>query len=207
MFDRMMSGLTALGFVGFVLLLGWLIFAPADISGAGSLGSKLGSFIEGVVYSRTDADEAYEQRLAEAVAEVERVNQAYTNLFGAYANAVNTAYAMESRLFDRQAETISSTHFVGKIGANVADLVCMMYGASPSAQIDPSLRHYGQNACQSEENIREGLVKDYAVLLTKHRSTLPKDMIAGIPLPDQLLSDEFKASSKRYQVSSDDSGS
>ncbi|MEL6362741.1 MAG: hypothetical protein AAFR21_16830 [Pseudomonadota bacterium] len=144
---------------------------------------------------RTETSATYEHEMRLAVAEVERVTNAYNQLWQTYNKAVGTAINWETKLVDRQIETIRGTQWVPQIITNIASIGCVM---KPAAQDAESAAAYNE-ACKYSQETREDMVSQYSDILPRYRTNMTQEMIESFPPPAELLSDEFERVADKYR--------
>ena len=181
------------GFIAMLIL--WEIATPPKLSIVVAAYETLGYGNARATEIRTEASAKFEHEMRMAVAEVDRVTNAYNGLWQLYTTAVRTSIARETTLFDRQIETIRGSQWVPQFLTNFAALGCALEGMAQDAESASTMR----GACQQSEEWREEMVAQYADIIPRHRTNMTQEMIEQFPPPAEILSPEFERVAAKYR--------
>ena len=123
-----------------------------------------------------------EQVLQIAVAEIERRTLAYQSLWQANTQILELAYRMDDRVLQEQLNAVKGTYAGTTFNTNVADISCGI----GSVLGDPNL----QQGCNYAKNQRNKMAQELKSVAENHRSSIPKDILNGLPKPEDLGLDE-----------------
>jgi hypothetical protein len=186
---RSMFNIPLLG-LGVIFLLIYELTVPDDASLMLKVARRIGTYEAKILNTTLRQEADYQYAIKTAMDEVERLTQAYSILYSMNAEIAKTAYQMEAQLFQQQLISLDSAQTIDKVGTNLAGIACLMskfgggYGTS--------------SACRTQEAMQDNLLARQKELLTKHRSQIPKNIIEGLPQPQQLLSPEFRKLAEKY---------
>ncbi len=142
------------------------------------INERLGEGQKAVIEAAAPTEAWKEQMFQQAVAEIERVNIAYQNLWQANSQIMVIAYQMEDKVLQSQMDVIKDTYGAAKFNTNIADLGCAVNAFIP----DPTLKQ----ACRYAQEQRTKMARDLKNLAEQHRSLIPKDILQGLPKPEDL---------------------
>lgn len=125
----------------------------------------------------------YEPKLRLATQSVDRLSRAYEAIFNSYGDLAREAYRIEGDLIRLQSRQISNTQFIDVIAGNIASIGC--YAERYSGDYA-----YG-GACDAADNIRRDIAGAYVDPLQSQRTVLPERLLAGFPMPRDLLEEDF----------------
>lgn len=163
------------------LLLTYEITSPPEQSIWVAVQERLGEGEKAGIEATAPTEAWKEQMLQLAVAEIERVNNAYQALWQANSQIMVIAYQMEDKVLQSQIELIKGTYGATQFNANVADMGC----AVGSLLGDPSLKA----GCDYAEQQRIKMAREIKEITQAHRSTIPQSIIENLPKPEDLKID------------------
>lgn len=177
------------------LLIIWELATPMKLSAVANLYETLGYGHAKAIEIRTEAEAKYEHEMRLAVAEVERVSNAYNGLWQTYNNAIGATVGWEGQLLKQQVDTIRGSQWVPQIMTNLAAFGCVLNGLAE----DPADKAALNGACIQSEVWREDMVAQYADLIPQHRTNMTQEMIESFPPPAEILSPEFQRVAAKYR--------
>jgi hypothetical protein len=140
---------------------------------------------EKVTIETKAATEAWKEQLFQlSVAEIERVNIAYQNLWQANSQIMVIAYQMDDKVLQSQIELVKSTYTMDSVGVNIGSAACLV----GSFLGDPTLK----SGCDFAEEQRVKMARDIQQITQQHRTSIPDDIFSSLPSPDDMKVDKQK---------------
>lgn len=167
----MISKLSRYAILGIAFFILWMLFAPVEWTPSTRIGLLLGTMEKSWIEARGDAQVAFAQNMAEAEAEVQRKTY-----------AAQRATEVEADVDRRQVAAVSQTHFLQKLGANLADIGCGLgLIGEMVAPDDKDAADTGaadlRELCPVGDQLRSAMASDYEQALKAKRTDTMREMM------------------------------
>lgn len=117
----------------------------------------------------------YQNQIRDKQAELDRTTQAYATLYQRTNAVVEAAMRQEAQLIDAQQRAIASGQGGLAVGAQFADMGCLLGQALGSYEL--------QEACGVGQQIRQGMAQEQTQAFNDYRSNVFQGVFSGLPDP------------------------
>jgi hypothetical protein len=126
----------------------------------------------------------YQEEVRGLQSELDRTTQAYATLYQRTNAVVSAAMQQEAQLIDAQQRAIAAGQGGLAVGAQFADMGCLLGQAIGSPEL--------QGACGVGQQIRQGMVREQTQAFNNYRSDVFRGVFSGLPDPalERVQADE-----------------